>query len=198
MARTGHSWALCFCRSTEHRNLPQQSAVAQSTASISATEASDRGFSVKLPGKVVQSFGFSSKQFKFSLSSSVNPAKRDISESDEDYDLPLLKRFCKRKGEKLGTSSPAVMEEDSVEECLHGTSVVDSLFPEETSDRAILAPDPVTEAVITHDDAPATVDLQEAIVAVSSPEPVGHEPPQDDEYLEDAQVVTESFSLKRM
>ena len=155
-----------------------QSAAAQSTASISATEAVDRGFSVKLPGKVVtaQSFGFSSKQFKFSLSPSANPAKRDISESDEDYDLPLLKRFCKCKGEKLVTSSPAAMEEDSVEECLDGTSVVDPLVPEETSDRANLAPDPVTEAVLTHDDAP-TVHLQEE--AVSSPERVGHEPPQD-------------------
>ena len=35
-------------------------------------------------------------------------------------------------------SSPAAMEEDSVEECLHGTSVVDPLVPEQTSDRAIL------------------------------------------------------------
>ena len=163
-----------------------QSAAAQSTTSISATEAVDRGFSVKLPGKVVtaQSFGFSSKQFKFSLSPSANPAKRDISESDEDYDLPLLKHFCKRKGEKLVISSPAAMEEDSVEECLDGTSVVDPLVSEETSDRAISAPDPVTEeAVITQDDAP-TVALQEAIScplpeAVSSPERVGHEPSQD-------------------
>ena len=113
-----------------------QSAAAQSTASISATEAVDRGFSVKLPGKVVTAqFGFSSKQFKFSLSPSANPAKRDISESDEDYDLPLLKRFCKRKEATSVVSSPAVMEEDSVEECLHGTSVVDPLVPEETSDR---------------------------------------------------------------
>ena len=162
-----------------------QSAAAQSTASISATEAVDRGFSVKLPGKVVtaQSFGFSSKQFKFSLSPSANPAKRDISESDEDYDLPLLKRFCKRKGAQLVTSSPAAMEEDSVDECLHGTSVVDPLVPEETSDRANLAPDPVTEAVVPQD-APDMTHLQEAITdplpaAVSSPERAEHEPPED-------------------
>ena len=164
-----------------------QSAAAQSTAaSISPTEAVDRGFSVQLPGKVVtaQSFGFSSTQFKFSLSPSANPAKRDISESDEDYNLPLLKRFCKRKGDQLVTSSPAVMEEDSVEECLDGTSVVDPLFPEETSDRAISAPDPVTEAVIPQDDAPTVTHLQEAITcplpaAVPSPEQAEHEPPED-------------------
>ena len=163
-----------------------QSAAAQSTASISVTEASDRGFSVKLPGKVVTatvpcawSFGFSLQHFEFSLSSSANPAKRDISEFDEDFDLPLLKSFCKRKEAKLVTSSPARNgEEDSVDECLDGTSVVDPLIPEQTSDRAILAPDPVTQ-----DDAPA-VHYQEAIssplpAAVSSPERVDHEPPQD-------------------
>ena len=71
-----------------------------------------------------------------------------------------------------------------MEECLHGTSVVHPLIPDETSDRAISAPDPVTEAVITPDDAPA-VDLQEAIScplpeAVSSPERVGHKPPHDE------------------
>ena len=74
--------------------------------------------------------------------------------------------------------SPAAMEEDSVEECLHGTSVVDPLLPEQTSDSAILVPDPVTQ-----DDAPA-VHLQEAIScplpeAVSSPERADHYPSQD-------------------
>ena len=94
-----------------------QSAAAQSTAFISVTEASDRVFSVKLPGKVVtvtvprtRSFGFSLQHLEFSLSSPANSAKRDISESDEDFDLPLLKHFCKRKEAKLVTSSPAAME----------------------------------------------------------------------------------------
>ena len=52
-----------------------QSATAQSTAFISVTEASDRVFSVKLPGKVVtvtvpraRSFGFSLQHLEFSLS----------------------------------------------------------------------------------------------------------------------------------
>ena len=61
------------------------------------------------------------------------------------------------------------MEKDSVDECLHGTSVVDPLIPEQTS--------------VTQDDAPA-VHLQEAISsplpeAVSLPERVDHDPPQD-------------------
>ena len=188
-----------------------QSAAAQSTASISAKEAVEPGFLVAINGQVVKStpgipqtksFGFSLKPARSSSYSSVPPTStwsasyssatgtrdfgckgRDTSESDEDYDLPLLERFCKRKEGTFGISSPAAMEEDSVEECLHGTSVVDPLIPEESSDRAISAPDPVTEAVITQDDAP-TVDLQEAIScplpeAVSSPERVGHEPPHD-------------------
>ena len=74
-----------------------------------------------------QSFGFSLKHFEFSLSSSETPSKRDISESDDDFDLPLLKRFCKRKEGKFVTSSPAAMEEDSVDKCLHGQSVVDPI-----------------------------------------------------------------------
>ena len=66
-------------------------------------------------------------------------------------------------------------------ELFHGTSVVDPLVPEETSDRAILAPDPVTEAVILKD---APTHLQEATTsplpaAVSSPERAEHEPPED-------------------
>ena len=190
----------------------QFAAVQSTAASISAKEAVESGFIVAINGQVVKStpgipqtksFGFSLKPARSSSYSSVPPAStwsasypsatgtrafgckgRDTSESDEDYDLPLLKRFCKRKEATFVVSSPAAMEEDSVEECLHGTSVVDPLIPEETSDRANLAPDPVTEgAVITHDDA-STVDLQEAIScplpeAVSSPERVGHEPPQD-------------------
>ena len=188
-----------------------QSATAQSTTSISAKEAVEPGFIVAINRQVVKStpgipqtksFGFSFKPARSSSYSSVPPTStwsafypsatgtrdfgckgRDTSESDEDYDLPLLKCFCKRKEGTFGNSSPAAMEEDSVEECLHGTSMVDPLIPEETSDRAISAPDPVTEAVIIQDDAP-TVHLQEAIScslpeAVSSPERVGHEPPQD-------------------
>ena len=129
-----------------------QSAAAQSTASVVCDEAaSATGFSVKLPGTVVAatvpratSFGFSLQRFQFSLSSSANPSKRDISESDDDYDLPLLKRFCKRTAQKSVASSPAAMEEeDSVDECLYGQSVVDPIVPEEMNDRAILT----TEAV---------------------------------------------------
>ena len=103
---------------------------------------------------------------------------RDTSESNDDYDIPLIKRFCTRKERTTVVSSPAAMEEDSVDECLHGTSVVDPLIPEQTSDSAILAPDPVTQ-----DDAPA-VHLQEAISSplpepVSSLERADHDPPQD-------------------
>ena len=188
-----------------------QSAAAQSTASISAKEAVESGFLVAINGQVVKStpgipqtksFGFSLKPARSSSYSSVPPTStwsasypsatgtrafgskgRDTSESDEDYDLPLLKRFCKRKEAKSVVSSPAAMEEDSVEQCLHGTSVVDPWVPERTSDRAILAPDPVTEAVITQD-APAITHLQEVITcpvpaAVSSPERAEHEPPED-------------------
>ena len=189
-----------------------QSAAAQSTAaSISATEAVDSGFIVAINGQVVKStpsipqtksFGFCLKPARSSTYSSVPPAStwsasypsatgtrvfggkgRDTSETDEDYDLPLLKRFCKRKEAKLVVSSPAAMEEDSVEECLHGTSVVDPLVSEETGDRANVAPDPVTEAVSTQD-APDMTHLQEAITdplpaAVSSPERAEHEPPED-------------------
>ena len=190
-----------------------QSAAAQSTAaSISVKEAVEPGFIVAINGQVVKStpgipqtksFGFSLKPARSSSYSSVPPAStwsasypsatgtrdfgckgRDTSETDEDYDMPLLKRFCKRKEAKLVVSSPVAMEEDSVEECLHGTSVVDPLVPEETSDRAISAPDPVTEAVITQDDASEITHLQEAITcplpaAVSSPERAEHEPPED-------------------
>ena len=190
-----------------------QSAAAQSTAaSISVKEAVEPGFIVAINGQVVKSapgipqtksFGFSLKPARSSSYSSVPPAStwsasypsatgtrdfgckgRDTSETDEDYDMPLLKCFCKRKEAKLVVSSPVAMEEDSVEECLHGTSVVDPLVPEETSDRAISAPDPVTEAVITQDDASAITHLQEAITcplpaAVSSPERAEHEPPED-------------------
>ena len=189
-----------------------QSAAAQSTASISAKEAVEPGFIVAINGQVVKStpgipqtksFGFSLKPARSSSYSSVPPTStwsasyfgfnlvcrdfgckgRDTSETDEDYDMPLLKRFCKRKEAKLVVSSPVAMEEDSIEECLHGTSVVDPLVPEETSDRAISAPEPVTEALITQDDAPVT-HLQEAITcpllaAVSSPERAEHEPPED-------------------
>ena len=189
-----------------------QSATAQSTAaSISAKEAVEPGFIVAINGQVVKStpgipqtksFGFSLKPARSSSYPSVPPAStwsasypsatetrgfgckgRDTSESDEDYDLPLLKRFCKRKEATLVVSSPAAMEEDSVEECLHGTSVVDPLVSEETGDRANVAPDPVTEAVSTHD-APTVTHLQEAITcpllaAVSSPERAEHEAPED-------------------
>ena len=189
-----------------------QSAAAQSTAaSISAKEAVESGFIVAINGQVVKStpgipqaksFGFSLKPARSSSYSSVPPAStwsalypsatgsrafgckgRDTSETDEDYDMPLLKRFCKRKEAKLVVSSPAAMEEDSVEECLHGTSVVDPLVSEETSDRANSAPDPVTKAVSTPD-APTVTHLQEAITcplpaAVSSPERAEHEPPED-------------------
>ena len=142
-----------------------QLAAAQSTASVVCGEAaSATGFSVKLPGTVVtatvphaKSFGFSLQRFQFSLSSSDNPSKRDISESDDDYDLPLLKRFCKRTAQKSVVSSPAAMEEeDSVDECLHGQSVVDPIVPEEITDRAILATEAVgAESSATAHDAPA-------------------------------------------
>ena len=187
-----------------------QSTAAQSTAPISAKEAVKTGFLVAINGQVVKStpgipqtksFGFSLKPARSSFYSSVPPAStwsasypsairtrafgskgRDTLESDEDYNLPLIKRLCKHREIKSVVSSPAAMEEDSVEECLHGTSVVDPLVPEQTSDSAILAPDPVTQAVILQD-APAT-HLQEAITcplpaAVSSPERAEHEPPQD-------------------
>ena len=99
-----------------------QSAAAQSTAaSISAKEAFESGFIVAINGQVVKStpgipqtksFGFSLKPARSSSYSSVPPTStwsasypsatgtrafgckgRDTSESDEDYDLPLLKRF---------------------------------------------------------------------------------------------------------
>ena len=113
-----------------------QSAAAQSTAaSISAKEAVEPGFIVAINGQVVKStpgipqtksFGFSLKPARSSSYSSVPPAStwsasypsatgtrafgckgRDTSESDEDYDLPLLKRFCKRKEATLVVSSPS-------------------------------------------------------------------------------------------
>ena len=142
-----------------------QSAAAQSTASVVCGEAaSATGFSVKLPGTMVtatvpraKSFGFSLQRFQFSVSSSDNPSKRDISESDDDYDLPLLKRFCKRTAQKSVVSSPAAMEEeDSVDECFHGQPVVDPIVPEEITDRAILATEAVgAELSATAHDAPA-------------------------------------------
>ena len=76
------------------------------------------------------------------------------------------------------------MEEDSVDVCLYGILVVDPLIPEQTSDSAILAPDPVTPVPsVILQDAP-DVHLQEAISsplpeAVSSPERADQNPPQD-------------------
>ena len=189
-----------------------QSAAAQSTASVSAKEAVDSGFLVAINGQVVKStpripqtksFGFSLKPARSSFYSSVPPTStwsvsypsatrtrafgskgRDTSESDEDYDLPLIKQLCKCREVQSVVSSPAAMEEDSVEECLHGTSVVDPLILEQTSDSAILAPDPVTPVPsVISQDAPA-VHFQEAISSplpevVSSPEQAETDPPQD-------------------
>ena len=189
-----------------------QSAAAQSTASISAKEAVDSGFLVAINGQLVKStpripqtksFGFSLKPARSSFYSSVpltstwsvsypsatgtrafSSKGRDTSESDEDYDLPLIKRLCKHREVQSVVSSPAAMEEDSVEECLHGTSVVDPLIPEQTSDNAILAPDPVTPVPsVISQDAPA-VHLQEGISSplletVSLPEWAETDPPQD-------------------
>ena len=65
------------------------------------------------------------------------------------------------------------MEEDSVDVCLYGILVVDPLIPEQTSDSAILAPDPVTPVPsVILQDAP-DVHLQEAI---SSPLPEADRP----------------------
>ena len=66
---------------------------------------------------------------------------RDTSESDEDYDTPLVKRFCKHIQEKSVVSPPTDMEADSVKECLQGNSVVDPLVPEQIYDSALLAPE---------------------------------------------------------
>ena len=176
-----------------------QSAAAQSTTSISAKEAVEIGFFVAINGQVVKStpgipqtksFGFSLKHARSSSYSSVPPTSTwsasypsatgtrafgckgsDTSESDEDYDLPLLKRFCKRKEAKPVVSSPAAMEEDSVEECLHGTSVVDPLV----SDRLVTEPFWL-QTLLPICRRPIPCPLPEA---VSSPKWAEHESPQD-------------------
>ena len=99
-----------------------QSAAAQSTASVSANEAVNTGFLVAINGQVVKptpgilqikSFGFSLKPAHPSFYSSGPPTStwsasypqatgnrafgskgHDTLESDEDYDLPLIKRLC--------------------------------------------------------------------------------------------------------
>ena len=70
------------------------------------------------------------------------------------------------------------MEEDSVEECLRGNSVVGPLVPEKTQDRAILAPKAgEQEQSTTAQDAPAA-NMQPPAVAMSSPDWVGTDPSQ--------------------
>ena len=184
-----------------------QSATAQSTASICDKEASAAGFLVQLNGQVVKpkpavpqtkSFGFSLKPARSSYASSVPTTStwsdsyqqaigihhfgskcRDPSESDEDYDIPLSERLCKRIEDKSVVSSPDEVEEDSVKECLHGNSVFDPLVPKQIPDNAILAPEAVEkEQPVIAQDAPAA-NMQPNLEAMSSPERVDNEPSQD-------------------
>ena len=134
-----------------------------------------------------ESFGFSLKPARSSFSSSAattsawsNSYKqaigirlsgckgRDTSESDDDsdYDLPLAKRFRKSLERKSTPSSVSKMEEDSVEECLHGTSVVDPIVPEQLS-AADVSPTAATTTTPTQEAPAATQQPNQA--AMSSP-----------------------------
>ena len=92
------------------------------------------------------------------------------SSDDEDYDTPLAKRWCKLAEEKVILPSASEMEEDSVEECLQGNSVIDPLVPEQPT--AVEANQHDTTANLQN--APATT-MQPVPEAMSSPEQVDHE-----------------------
>ena len=67
------------------------------------------------------------------------------------------------------------MEEDSVDECLHGKSVVDPIVPDETHNSAILTSEAVgTEPSATAHDAPAA-NMPPNPEAMSSPERANHD-----------------------
>ena len=132
-----------------------------------------------------ESFGFSLKPARTSSSAATTSAwsnsskqaigirlsgckGRDTSESDEDldYDLPLAKRFRLSLERKSHPSSVSKMEEDSVEECLHGTSVVDPIVPEQLPAADICPTDTTTTAPTQ--EAPAAA-LQPNSEIMSSP-----------------------------
>ena len=135
-----------------------------------------------------ESFGFSLKPARSSFSTSTattsawsNSYKQAIgirlsgcksrytSETDEDsdYDLPLAKRFRKSLERKSTPFSVSKMEEDSVEECLHGTSVVDPIVPQQLPAADVCPTDATTTTAPTQE-APAAT-LQPNQEAMSSP-----------------------------
>ena len=191
-----------------------QSVAAKRTTSV-CTGAFDRGFLVKLNGQVltaksqqavpqVESFGFSLKPARTSSSAATTSAwsnsykqaigirlsgckGRDTSESDEDsaYDLPLAKRYRKSLEGKSTPSSVSKMEEDSVEECLHGASVVDPIVPEQL---------PAADVRLT--DATTTIPTQEAPAVIQQPNQAAmSSPARDDDDTLSVQTASTPGSL---
>ena len=150
-----------------------------------------------------ESFDFSLKPTRASFSSSeptksawsdsyqqaigislLDPKGRDSSDNDDDYDLPLSKRLHKRAEEKSVLSSASEMEEDSVDECLQGYSVVDLLVPEQLNAAGASLHNTTANA----QDAPADI-IQPAPKAMSSAERVD----QDNSSAKDASTPASLF-----
>ena len=152
--------ALFDSLATETASAAAQSAasirtVASTTSTGFLVKLSGQVVTAKRPDATVpqaESFGFSLKPVRSpsSLSAATTSAwsdsykqaigirlsggkGRDTSESDDDYDLPLSKCYCRRLEGEFALSLPAEMENDSVEECLQGNSVFDPLASEQNT-----------------------------------------------------------------